>query len=304
VSNEGKRTILVTGATGAQGGSVARSLLERGQFAVRALTRNPSSEAASALRHAGAEVVQGDLNDPESIRRALEGCYGCFGVTNFWEHFGGEEEQGRNLVDAVAASDVQHFVFSSLPHVSKPTGGELDVPHFDIKARVEDYAREKNLPMTVVHVAFYYENFIHFFPPQRQEDGTFQFGFPQGETPLAMASVEDVGGVVAPIFERPEEFIGRTVGVVGDDRPVGEYAEDMSRVLGKEIGYGHIERDTFAAFGFPGAADLAHMFDFNRCFIPNRREDLEETKRLYPQVQSFPEWLKKNAEQFEPILSA
>ena len=146
MSNEAGRTILVTGATGAQGGSVARHLLERGRFAVRALTRNPGSEAANALRDAGAEVVQGDLNDPASLRAALAGCYGCFGVTNFWEHFGGEEEQGRNLIDAVAASDIQHFVFSSLPHVSKPTGGELDVPHFDIKARVEDYAREKDLP--------------------------------------------------------------------------------------------------------------------------------------------------------------
>ncbi len=215
--------------------------------------------------------MRGDLNDPQSIRAALADCYGCFGVTNFWEHFQREYEQGKNLVDAVAASDIQHFVFSGLPHVKKRTNGELDVPHFDIKARLEDYARERDLPMTAIHVAFYYENFIYFFPPQRQEDGSYQIGFPQGETRLAMVSVEDVGGVVAPIFEHPEEFIGRTVGVVGEDRPV---------------------------------AELAHMFDFNRRFIPNRQEHLEETKRLHPRVQSFEEWLRKNVERFEPILSA
>ncbi|MEA2462544.1 MAG: hypothetical protein QOJ98_291, partial [Acidobacteriota bacterium] len=136
-----RKKILVVGATGAQGGSVARNLLARGRFDVRALTRNANSPAAQELRALGAEIVQGDLDDPASIRVAVEGCYGVFGVTNFWEHFQREAEQGRNLVAAVADAGVQHFVFSTLPPVEKATNGALRSPHFDIKAEHEEYAR-------------------------------------------------------------------------------------------------------------------------------------------------------------------
>jgi len=116
--------------------------------------------------------------------------------------------------------------------------------------------------------------------------------------------VEDVGGVVTPIFDRPDAFLGRTVGVVGDDRPPSEYAEIMTRILGKTFVYNHVPRETFAAFGFPGADDLANMFDFNRRFIPHRRADLEESRRLYPGMQTFEVWLTANQARFGPILGA
>lgn len=297
-----QKTILVLGATGAQGGSVANHLLARGTFGVRALTRNPDSENAAALKESGAEVVKGDLEEIGSIRAALEGCYGVFGVTNFWEHFGGEDEQGKNLVDAVADSDVEHFVYSTLPHVEKATDGELSVPHFDIKARHEDYARSLGLDATFVHVAFYYDNFLTFFPPQKQDGDTFAFGFPQGDTRLAGVAAEDIGGVVATIFERPEEFKGETVGVVGDDLTPQEYAETMTRVLGKQVEYNHIPRETFASFDFPGSEDLADMFDYNRRYIPNRQADLEQSRSLYPEIQDFESWLEKHQEAFQPVL--
>lgn len=293
-----RKRILVTGATGAQGGSVARHLLADGGYIVRALTRNPDSDKAVALKNAGAEVVKGDQGNPDSLRSAVDGCYGVFGVTNFWEHFDKEYELGKNLVDAVAGGEVRHFVFSTLPPAEKISGGELPVPHFDIKAKLEDYSRELNLPATIIHVAFYYENWLSFFPPQEQEDGSWTFGFPQGEIPLAAVSVEDTGGVVATIFNDPERFIGRTVGIVGDDLPPAEYAEIMSRILGKRVVYNHIDRETFASFGFPGADDLANMFDFNRRFIPNRQKDLEESKSLYSGMQRFESWLKDNKDKF------
>lgn len=293
-----RKRILVTGATGAQGGSVARHLLADGGYAIRILTRNPDSDKAVALKNAGAEVVKGDQEDIESLRAAVDGCYGVFGVTNFWEHFDKEYELGKNLVDAVAGGDVEHFVFSTLPPAKKISGGELSVPHFDIKAKLEDYSRELKLPTTIIHVAFYYENWIGFLPPQEQEDGTWTFGFPQGDTPLAAVSVEDTGGVVAAIFNDPERFIGRMVGIVGDDLPPAEYAEIMSRILGKKVVYNHIERETFASYGFPGADDLANMFDFNRRFIPNRLRDLEESKSLYSGIQRFESWLKNNKDKF------
>jgi uncharacterized protein YbjT (DUF2867 family) len=295
--------ILVTGATGAQGGSVARHLLQRRKFAVRALTRNPDSEKALALKEAGAEIVKGDLDDIESLKAALNGVYGVFGVTNFWEHFEKEAQQGRNLVDAVAAANVEHFVFSTLPNAKKLTNGELDVPHFDIKGQLEEYARSRGLKATFVHVAFYFENFLSFFPPQKQEDGTFTFGFPQGDTPLAGVAVEDLGGIVAPVFENSEKFIGKVIGAVGDDLPPKTYADIMTRTLGKTVKYNFIPREVFASFGFPGAEDLANMFDFNRRFIPNRQTDIDQSRALYPELQTFKSWLNTHKEKFVASLN-
>lgn len=297
-----KATILVTGATGAQGGSVVRYLLSRGRFAVRALTRHPDSDKAKALKKAGAEVVQGDLREPKSLRIALEGCYGAFGVTNFWEHFEKEYDQGKNLVDAVADARVSHFVFSTLPHCSKISGGSLEVPHFDLKAQLEEYARSLKLDATYVHCAFYFENFLTFFPPKQQDDGTFAIGFPQGDTPLAGVSVEDVGSIVAAIFERPDDYLGKVVGIVGDDLTGGQYAEKMTEILGTKVVYHHIPRETFASFGFPGAEDLANMFEFNRLYVPNRRNDLEACRAVNPEMQTFETWLKSHRGAFEKIL--
>src|SRR4051794_4366125 len=110
-----KQTVLVTGATGAQGGSVARALLSNNQFNVRCLTRNTSSANAIALAQSGAELVQGDLENVDTLKAAMEGCYAVFGVTNFWEHYENEYLHGKNLVDAVAQSNIKHFVFSTLP---------------------------------------------------------------------------------------------------------------------------------------------------------------------------------------------
>ena len=254
---EARKTILVVGATGAQGGGVARHLLAGGRYAVRCLTRHPESEKAKALGRAGAEIVAGDLEDFDSIRAALIGCYGCFGVTSFWEHFEKEYGHGKNLIDAVRRSDVEHFVLSTLPYCKKISGGALEVPHFDQKAQLEEYTRKLGVQATFVHVAFYFENFLTFFPPQMQEDGSFTFGFPQGDTPLAAVAVEDVGSVVSPVFERPQDYLGKVVGIVGDDLTGSQYAETMTRMLGTKVAYHHMPREDFAALGFPGAEDLA-----------------------------------------------
>jgi uncharacterized protein YbjT (DUF2867 family) len=303
IDRNDRPVILVTGATGAQGGSVARHLLRRGRFAVRALTRSPRSEAAEALRQLGAEVVRGDLADPASLGRVMSGCYGVYGVTNFWEHFEGEYEHGINLVDAAADAGIGHLVFSALPSVHHLTNGELDVPHFELKARVEAYARSLGLPATFVHLAYYFDNFLAWFAPQPQDDGTWVFGFPQGDTRLAGIAAEDVGGAVAPIFERRDEFLGKAIYLVGDDLPPAEYAEIMSRVSGKSVRYEHVPREVFAAYGFPGAADVADMFEFYRTRVPERRADLVRTRELYPEVQDFATWLERNRKRFKVALT-
>ncbi|HYR27239.1 MAG TPA: NmrA/HSCARG family protein [Thermoanaerobaculia bacterium] len=301
---DNRKTILVVGATGAQGGSVARNLLSRGKFNVRALTRKTDSPAAQALQELGAELVQGDLDDPASLRAAMEGVYGVYGVTNFWEHFDKEEVHGRNLVDAVAAAKVGHFVFSTLPPVAKATNGELKSPHFDIKAEHEEYARSLGIPATFIHVPFYFENFLYFFPPRPAGDGSYQFGFPQGDTPLAAMSVEDVGAVVAPIFEQPEAFIGKVVKLAGDEIPASQYAAAMSKATGADVRYAHVPREVFAALGFPGAEDLADMFEYYRVHIPSRAKDIESCRALAPELQSFETWAGRNGEKLKATLGA
>ncbi|MBS1603518.1 MAG: NmrA/HSCARG family protein [Bacteroidetes bacterium] len=296
-------TILVTGATGAQGGSVARALLNTKRYTVRCLTRDTGSEKAQQLKKEGAELVEGDLNDKDSLLDAMKGCYGVFGLTNFWEHYEQEFHQGRNLIDAVRDSGISHFVYSGLPSYVELSSGKFAVPHCDIKASLENYTRSLDLPASFVHIAFYYENFLSFFPPRKGADGNFYFGFPQGDTRLAMASVEDIGKIVTQVFACPGIYLHRTVGVVGEDRSCKEYAAIMSRVLGVTIRYNHIQRDAYAGMGFPGAEELANMFEVQRLYIPRRSQHLMESYCMHPGMQSLEAWLTKNKQQFLQLLN-
>lgn len=299
---EQKPIILVTGATGGQGGSVARYLLESNKYSVRALTRHPESEKALALKEAGAEIIKGDLADKDFLHHAVKGCYGVFGVTNFWEHFQKEYDHGMNLIEAVKNSDVQHFVFSTLPSAVKMSDGQFNVPHFDIKAELEDYTRRLKIPATFVHVAFYYENFITFFPPQPGEDGRWHIALPQGETKLAGVAVEDIGGVVTSIFNTPREFIHQVVGIAGDDMTLEAYTSVMTKILLRPYVYDYVPYKTYASFPFPGASELASMFEFNRLYIPERKADVELSKKLSPSVRSFETWLVANAKRFHQMV--
>ncbi|HEV3485883.1 MAG TPA: NmrA/HSCARG family protein, partial [Vicinamibacterales bacterium] len=250
----------------------------------------------------GAEIVKGELEDRTSLRAAMKDAYGVFGVTDYWEHFHREPEHGRNLINAVASAAVEHFVFSSLHAVYERTNGALRVPHCDQKYALEQYTRALGIPTTFVHVAFYYDNFFTFFPPRRRADGTYRFGFPQGDTPLAGVAVEDVGGVVATIFEQPWR-IGETVGIAGDDLAPADYANVMSRVSGKPVRYDYIPREVFASFPFPGADDLADMFEFNRTYIPSRQNDIEQSRSLYPTMQTFEQWAGSRRDAFARLLA-
>ena len=291
---ENRKVILVTGATGAQGGSVAKILLSQNKFDVRILTRDDTSPKAIALQLAGAELAIGDFEDTDSLRRAMKGVYGVFGVTDFEEHFEKEIVHGKNLIDAVKYSGVQHFVYSASPNYHKISRGEHSVPQCDIKATLQDYTKSLGIPCSFVHVAYYYENFISLFPLQRDKHNNLHFGFPQGNAKLAMASVSDVGGVVAKIFDHPVEYNNRTVGVVGEDRSCAEYAHIMSKVLEKSVYYHHIPRDIFIGFDFPQAEIWADVFEVQRLYISNHQIDLIESYGLYPAMQTFETWLQKN----------
>lgn len=290
----GQPRILVIGATGAQGGSVARHLLAEGRYRVRCLTRRLDSVGAVAIADAGAEVVEGDMADRESLDAALSGCEAAFGVTNYFEHADAEYQLGAQFLDAVVDSAVEHLVLSTLPSARALSAGTLEVPHFEQKARLEKLVRQKEIIATFVHVAFYFENFIYNCPPRRQADGSYAFGFPLGDALLPAVAVGDVGGVVAAILRRPADFQGKALKIVGDRRPAAEYAAAIGAVTGRMVRYHHVPREVFAALPIPGAAALADMFELYRSHVRSDPKDVADSLRCHPGMRSFEAWAREN----------
>jgi len=264
---------VVFGATGAQGGSVFRNLVRQGNYTVRAVTRDANSSRAQDLKkHPNVEVVSADLSDPKTISAALKNSSVVFGVTNYWEHFDKELDHGKNIIDCCAENGVSNLVISTFMSAKLETQGKIEAPHTDIKGQIELYAKSKlsSLPSTCVRCAFYYENFLSLLIPQKQNDGTYLFGFPQRDIPLpGFSAKEDTGPVVEELFNQgPKEWSGQVFGIVGDVLTGDQYAEIMSKVLGKKIRYQHIDREVYAKLPFTGADDLANMFDFQATHAP------------------------------------
>jgi uncharacterized protein YbjT (DUF2867 family) len=301
---DSKKIVLVTGATGAQGGSVAKALSGSNEFSVRVFTRNASCIKAVKLREQGAEVVEGDMDDKQSLLRAMKDCYAVFGVTDFWEHYEKEYHHGKNLVDAVKESGIRHFVFSTLESFNKLSNGEFNVPHHDIKATLQDYTKAQGIPATFTHLSFYYENFLDVFSPRKLAGGDYFFGFPQGHTKLPAVSVDDLGPVLKMILEHPQEYIGRTVDIVGEDMTCNEYAAILSKVLHTTIRYKYIPRDDYASLGFPAATWIANIFEVRRLYAKDNLMGLIETYGLNPSALRFEAWVQKNKERFGAVLAA
>ena len=234
-----ERLILVSGATGQQGGAVARSLLKRG-FSVRALTRDPEKPEAQALAEGGAELARGDLEDRSSLEGALEGVYGVFSVQNFYEGgYEGEVRQGKTLADAAKAAGARHVVYSSVGSAHRETG----IPHFDSKWEIEQYKREIDLPYTVLRPVFFMQNW-EMMRDQILESGTLAQPL-DPDKPLQQINVEDTGAFAAIVFENPDEWLGREVDLAGDELTMPEVAEAMSLVTGREVEYYQVPWDQF-----------------------------------------------------------
>ena len=235
--NEG-RVILVAGATGQQGGAVARNLLEWG-FAVRALTRDTEKAAARELVDLGAEVVSGDLEDRGSIERVLEGVYGVFSVQTFFER-GVESEvrQGVQLADAAKAAGVEHLVYSSVGSAHRETG----IPHFESKWEVEGHVRASGVPYTVIRPVFFMQNWEFMREPIL--GGTL----PQPldpEKPFQMIDADDIGVFAAMAFGDGERWIGREVDIAGDELTMPEIAGTFSRVIGRNVDFFQVPWEGF-----------------------------------------------------------
>jgi uncharacterized protein YbjT (DUF2867 family) len=307
-----KKIIAVVGATGAQGGGLARAILndKSSKFAVRAITRNPSSDKAKALAAQGAEVVKADLDDPASVERAFKGAYGAFCVTNFWEHFSPEKEtaQAKTMAHAAKAAGIQHAIWSTfedtrdyvpLTDERMPTlQDNYKVPHFDAKAEANKYFAELGVPTTLLYTSGYWENLIFFgWGPQKAEDGSLFVVFPMDDVKLPMIAVEDIGRCAYGIFKRGKDYIGKTVGVAGEHMTGTEIAQTLSDSLGKPIAYNAVPPDVYRSFDFPGADDIGNMFQFKRDFpdVYQGHRNLDECRRLNPDLMTFKQWLSENA---------
>jgi uncharacterized protein YbjT (DUF2867 family) len=307
-----KQIITVFGATGAQGGGLARSILEDrdGPFAVRAVTRDSGSDAARALAAAGAEVVAADVDDADAVARALDGAYGAFFVTFYWAHFSPERElaQARIMAQAARAAGLRHAVWSTLEDTRRwmklddprmPTLMEkYKVPHFDAKGEADQFFRDAGVPTTFLLTSFYWDNLIHFgMGPKAGADGTLEFVLPMGSAKLPGIGAEDIGRCAYGVFRRRDDLVGKYVGIAGGHLTGAEMAAALSRALGREVRHVDVAPEVYRGFGFPGADDLGNMFQFKRDFNSDfcAARSVERTRLLNPRLQGFDQWLAANA---------
>lgn len=277
-----KQIILVTGATGNQGGAVVRHLLQRGNFAVRAFVRDPNKPAARALQQAGAELVAGDFGDRASLDRALQGARGVFSLQTFLTEGGLEAEirDGKTVADAAKAAGIQHFVYSSVGSAERNTG----IPHFDSKFQVEEYIRSLGLPYTIMRPVFFFYNYASMRP--MVEQGTLSQPL-SPETKLQQLSEEDYGAMVAEVFNHPTDFMNREIEVASVEMTMPEIAAAFSHIVGKPVTY---QKIPFEAFEQQAGEEITLMYRWfeNVGYGAN----LAQLKRDFPAPTDFESYLR------------
>lgn len=249
-----KKVVLVIGATGQQGGAVARELLSRG-YRVRAMTRKPEGEQARTLEALGASVVRGDLDDAASLESALRGAWGVFAVMNTWEAGVEKEEiQGKRLADLAKRSGVQQFVYSSVGSSHRNTG----IPHFDNKWRIEEAIAKLNFPSyTILRPVFFMENFLSPWFKPGIDQGKLRIAV-KPETVLQMIAVEDIGRYGLWAFEHYKVLNGRSLDIAGDAKTMPETARIISQAAGKPVAFEPMPIEEVRRF----SVDFAVMFEW------------------------------------------
>ncbi len=313
-----KKVIAVIGSTGSQGGGLCRAILAdaSGGYACRAVTRDTAKDKAKALASAGAQVVKADLDDVESLKKAFAGAYGVYAVTNFWEHFSGEKEkaQAKNIADAAKAAGVKHVIWSTLEDIRKFMKADdkrmpmlqekYRVPHFDAKAEANAYF--SGVPTTLLVTTFYWDNLFMFgLAPKKGEDGKLAWTFPMGNAKLAGIAAEDIGKIAYSIFKAGPQYIGKTVGIMGEALTIEQMGNTLSKTLGVgPVKYNAVEADVYRSFGFPGADEMGNMFqayrDFEKEMLANR--SVETARKLNPQLQSFEQFVTKQKNAILPAM--
>lgn len=306
-----KKIIAVVGATGAQGNGLVRAIQSdaSGGFTARALTRDPNSAKAKELAGLGAEVVAANVDDAASMAKAFQGTYGAYCVTFFWDHFSVEKEitEARLMAEAAKQNGLRHVIWSTLEDTRKwvplsdnrmPTLKEkYKVPHFDGKGEADNIFAEVGVPTTWLLTSFYWDNFISFgMGPQKGTDGKLAITLPIGDKKLPGIAAEDIGKCAYGIFKRGAEFIGKRVGISGEQLTGAQMAAGFTKALGQEVKYNAVTPADYRALGFPGADDLGNMFqfkcDFEDYFCGAR--SVEFSRSVNPALQNFETWLAKN----------
>lgn len=284
--------ILVTGATGQQGGTVARHLLKNG-WRVRALVRDPNKDSAQALANAGAELAQGDLYDRASVDAALQGAYGVFSVQNFWlpdVGYEGEIKQGNLLADAAQAAGVQHFVYSSVGAAHRGMGQK----HFDSKWVIEQHIQELGLPYTILRPVFFMENF-NWNRPQISNGKLPGIGLYPGKT-MQMIAVEDIGAFVALIFDNRAEFLGKTIEFAGDELTEPQIAATLGKVIGRSV---ELQAPQMPQGVEPNEEQMAMFTFFNG---EGYTADIPALRRRYPGLRTLEQNLRETGWVNLPVL--
>src|SRR3989339_2096376 len=309
-----KKIIAVVGATGAQGGGLVRAIQNdpSGEFIARAITRDPNSDKAKHLAKLGAEVVQGDVDDLESLKKAFAGAHGAFCVTFFWDHMSPEKEleQVGKMADAAKHANLKHVIWSTLEDTRKwvplsdnrmPTlHGKYKVPHFDAKGEADKLFADRGVPTTNLLTSFFWDNFVHFgMGPQPGPDGKLAITLPMGNKKLPGIAAEDIGKCALGVFRNSTKYIGKTVGIAGEHLTGAQMAHVFSRVMGKDVQFNAVPPEVYRGFGFPGADDLGNMFqfkaDFEEYFCGAR--NIDEARSLNPDLNTFDKWLEKHKDQ-------
>jgi uncharacterized protein YbjT (DUF2867 family) len=300
-----KKVIAIVGATGQQGGGLARAILDDpdSEFAVRALTRNADSDAARRLTAQGAEVVEADISDEASVTKAFDGAYGAFLVTNFWDHMSPEQEKqdALNMARAAKTTGLTHVIWSTLDdtreHIDDdrmPNIGDYKVPHFDAKAEADQFFTDAGVPTTFLRTTFYWDGLLGQMGPQRGEDGKLVLALAMGDSPLAGIAAEDIGRTAHGILQHPE-LVGQTISIASDHLTGTQIAEQLSTALGETVTYVPVPFDVLRSQPFPAAVEIANMFQFY-AETPqfNTDRDVDAVRALNPRLQSLQQFLAEH----------
>ena len=286
------KVIAVTGATGQQGGAVARKLLSEG-WKVRALTRDLEKPQAQELASLGAELVAGDMENRSELEAALDGAYGVFSVQNFWlpnVGFEGEIRQGKLVADAAKVAGVQHLVYSSVGAAHRGMGQK----HFESKWIIEQYIHSLDIPYTILRPVAFFENFN--WERAAILNGTFNALGLRPEKERQLIAVEDIAAFVALAFGNPEQYLGKTIELAGDALTESQIADTFAKVIGRPV------QLTIPAGGNGRRSDeeMTAMFKFFNGEAYDA--DIAALRRLHPGLLRFEEHLRKNGwENAEPI---
>lgn len=271
---------LVTGATGTQGGAVARELLNRGHV-VRGLTRNTQSDNAKAMSQIGVQMIQGDFDDASSLAAAMDGVYGVFAVTDFWEHgYDKEIQHGKQLIDAALAADVEHFVFTSVASAEASTG----IPHFESKWQIEVYLRESGIGFSIVRPVEFMDN-VHYIR-ESILSGVYSDPRDSGRSHQWIA-VSDIAYLVGEAFDNPEDWLGQAVDIAGDQLTISEFVDALSSAAGVDV---HYQQLTWRAYQEQSGEEMTAML---RWFDDSGYQvDIAALRGRYPNLLTYEQYLQ------------